>query len=260
MRVVVTRPQREAAGWVEALQARGFEALALPLIAIGPAPDAHALQAARDRWEQFTAVMFVSANAVAAFFEEIEAAARTPRALGAIKIRAWATGPGTAQALRAAGVPAAMVDAPPADAPQFDSEALWRQVSAQVRPGNRVLLVRGAGAGGEPAGRDWLATQLQQAGVQVETVAAYTRSLPQWSPAQFATAAGAAQDGSAWLFSSSEAIANLCTLLPQQDWSAARAVATHERIAQAARDAGFGVVCLSRPGVAAISAALESIG
>jgi uroporphyrinogen-III synthase len=36
-------------------------------------------------------------------------------------------------------------------------------------------------------------------------------------------------------------------------------VATHPRIAQAARDAGFGVVCESRPTEEAIVAALESI-
>lgn len=36
-RVIVTRPAREAAQWVQQLQARGIQATALPLIAIGPA-------------------------------------------------------------------------------------------------------------------------------------------------------------------------------------------------------------------------------
>ncbi len=75
-----------------------------------------------------------------------------------------------------------------------------------------------------------------------------------------AQAQRAAGDGSVWLFSSSEAIANLGRLLPQQDWSGARAIATHERIAQAARNAGFGVVCPSRPAEADVVAALESFG
>ena len=38
MRIIVTRPEREALAWAEQLQARGFDAVALPLIAIGPAP------------------------------------------------------------------------------------------------------------------------------------------------------------------------------------------------------------------------------
>jgi uroporphyrinogen-III synthase len=63
---------------------------------------------------------------------------------------------------------------------------------------------------------------------------------------------------SAWLFSSSQAIANLLTLEPRADWSGARAVATHPRIAESARSAGFGVVCESRPGLDAVIAALES--
>ena len=64
--------------------------------------------------------------------------------------------------------------------------------------------------------------------------------------------------GVAWLFSSSQAVAHLTELLPAQDWRSARAVATHPRIAQAARSAGFGVVCESRPSLDAVAAALES--
>jgi uroporphyrinogen-III synthase len=62
-----------------------------------------------------------------------------------------------------------------------------------------------------------------------------------------------------WLFSSSEAVANLQSLLPDQSWQQARAVATHPRIAQAARTAGFGVVCESRPILGAVVASIESL-
>jgi uroporphyrinogen-III synthase len=260
MRAIVTRPERDAAGWVDALQARGIQAVPVPLIAIAPAPDRGPLRQAWRELPRYRAAMFVSANAVAAFFGEKEAAGGANWAQHAIETRAWGTGPGTARALAEAGVPLACIDSPPGDAPQFDSEALWRQVAAQVHPGDAVLLVRGAGTGGQPAGRDWLAVQLQQAGARVETVAAYTRELPAWTPEQRQAAIEAAHGGPAWLFSSSEAIANLRLLLPGQDWSQARAIATHERIAQAAREAGFGVVWPSRPGVEAIAATLESIG
>ena len=73
-------------------------------------------------------------------------------------------------------------------------------------------------------------------------------------------ATAASRDGSIWLFSSSEALAHLRGLLPAVDWHAARAVATHERIAQAAREAGFGRVGLASPRLADLVASIESLG
>lgn len=252
MRVVLTRPLPEAQRWARALAARGHEVVLLPLIDIGPAPDAGALQQAWTALPNCQAAMFVSGNAVQGFFAAAQGQG-WPEAT-----RAWSPGPGTSQALVAAGVPPARIDAPPDDATQFDSEALWPVIEPQLREGLRVLLVRGAGADGRPAGRDWLAGQLQHAGIHVDTVAAYARRMPQVGNEELAQARRAAADGSVWLFSSSEAIANLRRLLPQQDWSQARAIATHERIAHTAREAGFGVVRPSRPAEADVVAALES--
>lgn len=251
MRVIVTRPAAEAAEWVEALRARGFDAVALALIDIRTAADTAPLQGAWSRIASFRAVMFVSANAVRGFFSVRPAASEfTPRA--------WATGAGTRAALAQQGVDA--IDSPPADAPQFDSEALWKVVQHQCGPGDRVLIVRGGDAGAGITGRDWLADQLAAAGVHVEQVLAYERAVPKWSAAQEQVAAQSAQDGSVWLFSSSQAIAHLRQCARGVDWSSARAVATHPRIAQAARDAGFGVVSVSRPPLDAVVRALESAG
>jgi uroporphyrinogen-III synthase len=255
MRVVLTRPRQEAGRWAQALAARGHEVLLLPLIEIGPAPDVQALRRAAGALSEYQAAMFVSGSAVNGFSRE-----GTPPWPWPAGTRAWCTGPGTARALREAGVPAANIDAPASDSAQFDSEALWALVSTQVRAGARVLLVRGAGTDGQPAGRDWMASRLQAAGVQVDTVAAYTRHVPSWSVQERAAASEAARDGSTWLLSSSEAVANFQALLPGVPLSQARAIATHERIAQAAREAGFGVVCLSRPSEDAVTATLESIG
>lgn len=252
MRVVLTRPRREAGRWAQALQARGHTVLLLPLIEIGPAPDVEALRRAAAALPAYQAAMFVSGSAVRGFFREPVPWPRTTRA--------WCTGPGTARALQECGVPAAAIDLPGAEAAQFESEALWPLVSAQVQAGARVLLVRGAGEDGQPAGRDWMASRLQGAGAQVDVVAAYTRQVPSWTEQEQAAASEAARDGSTWLLSSSEAVANLRALVPGVPLSQARAVATHERIAQAARDAGFGVVCLSRPSEDAVTATLESIG
>lgn len=253
MRVVLTRPGQDAGEWEQVLRRRGHEVLAAPLIAIGSAPDADALARARSGLHRFTAVMFVSGNAV----RGLSGAAGLAWPPGT---RAWATGPGTVKALRAAGVPRDSIDAPAADAAQFDSEHLWQVAGHQVQRDSRVLIVRGADAQGRTAGRDWLAGRLEQAGASVETVAAYTRGLPAWDARQLASATTATGDGSIWLFSSSEAVGNLRLLLPHADWKRAAAIATHDRIAQAAKETGFGVVRTSRPDLDAVVAALESTG
>lgn len=253
MRVIVTRPESEAQGWARELSGRGFDAVELPLIAIAAAPRQTELALAWEQLERFAAVMFVSANAVRHFFAQ-----RPIRCRWGDVTRAWATGPGTCQALVDAGVDPAAIDAPPPQAAQFDSENLWREVSQQVPAGGRVLIVRGSDGAGEGGGRDWLAERLRAAGVQVEIVVSYVRAAPLLSARQLAQARQAAGDDSIWLFSSSQAIANLQALLPGQDWSRSRAVATHPRIANAARAAGFGVVCESRPSMDAVTSALES--
>ena len=263
-RVIVTRPEHDAAQWVADLQARGIAAVALPLIAItacqGPQAQA-ALRAAREHLAGYRAVMFVSGNAVQHFLEPHSALALMDSAPQATKTRAWTPGPGTARALLALGIPAHRIDGPAPDAPQFDSEALWERVSAQVRPGDRVLIVRGAAEGesaGPGTGRDWLAAQIRAAGASVDFVAAYERGAPRLSPAQQTMAREAAQDGSLWLLSSSEAVAHLREAIPGQDWARAHALATHPRIAAAARAAGFGLVIECKPALGDVVASIES--
>ena len=268
-RVIVTRPQQEATKWVDALAQAGFDAQALPLIAIEPAPDEQAVRAAWARMHNLDAVMFVSSNAVEQFYALKPAAALMDSAQAATKTRAFVTGPGSLAALQRAGVDADWIDCPSHEAGQFDSEALWGVVASRVVPGYRVLIVRGTeeqrGAGAQPSGvsqgvgRDWFANQVRHAGGSVEFVVSYVRCPPRLTQAQHALVADAAGDGSVWLFSSSEAVANLLAACPQQRWSRARAVATHPRIERAVRDAGFAVVCASRPAMADLVASIESL-
>jgi uroporphyrinogen-III synthase len=247
--VVLTRPQPEAERWAARLQERGIASVVLPLLAILPPLDGEPLRRAGAALPGYRAVMFVSANAVQGFFA-LQPDFSLPRA--------WAPGPATRDALRAAGVAAERIDAPAEDAAQFDSESLWQQVGGQLQAGDRLLLVRGADAQGRSQGREWLAQQLEARGIVVDTVAAYRRALPAWSEAQHRLAQRCAVDGSLWLFSSSEAAANLAQLLPQQDWSRARALATHPRIAEAVRGLRFGSVAASRPGYEEVVASIES--
>ena len=249
MAVVLTRPLPEAQRWAERLRQRGLDAMVLPLLEIAPPPDGEALRRAASQVNDYAAVMFVSANAVQGFFAAAQDFHRP---------RAWAPGPATRDALRSVGVHDARIDAPAEDAEQFDSENLWRQVQGRLGPGDRLLLVRGADAEGRGTGREWLAQRLAAAGVAVDRIAAYARRPPAWDESQRTAARRAASDGSVWLFSSSEAAGHLRVLLPGQDWSAARALATHPRIAQAVRDLGFGEVREARAGFAEVVASIES--
>jgi uroporphyrinogen-III synthase len=262
VRIIVTRPEREAKKWVQSLCEAGFDAWALPLIAVGSAPDPSAVVAAWSRIDQYDAVMFVSGNAVEHFFALNPAVAPVFTAQDATKIRAFVTGPGSRAALLVAGVAASCIDMPDLQADVFDSEALWNVVAHRVGPGYRVLIVRGANDdethSPQGQGRDWFSQKVRAAGGMVDVVVAYQRHCPAFTPAQRDRVAAAATDASIWLFSSSQAISYLTTAFAGQDWSHARALATHPRIAEAARAAGFGEVHTSSPSLSAVKASIES--
>jgi uroporphyrinogen-III synthase len=263
--VLVTRPAAEGMGWVAELQARGISAEALPLIEIAPIADVLPAQACWAALHTYASLMFVSGNAVEGFF------AARPASAGAFHsgLRFMAPGPGTAKRLLRAGVPAAQIDTPPHEAAQFDSQSLWEVVGQRTWAGQRVLIVRGQSSvhvaqeslsDGAAPGRDWLARCLIDRGAAVDFVSVYQRRPPLLSRAAHDRVRRSQHDGSVWLFSSSEALAHLSALpgLERMDWSQARAIATHPRIAQAAREAGWGVVIESRPALADIVASIES--
>ncbi|MBE7419495.1 MAG: uroporphyrinogen-III synthase [Ideonella sp.] len=256
MQLLVTRPQPQADEWVQALRARGVPARALPLIAIAPQPGP-AVREAWQRLHQAALVVFVSPGAVTSFFaarpDPLTWPAHGVRADegGANGVRAGAVGPGTSHALRVAGVPPQLIVEPAADAAQFDSEALWQRLAGERWAQRAVWIVRGDG------GRDWLAEQLRAHGAEVSFVQAYRRALPQLDGCarQLLAAAVAEPAHTRWLFSSSQAIDHLRQLAPAASWAAAHALATHPRIAEAARAAGFGHVASTRPGLDAVQAA-----
>jgi uroporphyrinogen-III synthase len=244
---------------------QGIDAIALPLIDIRPAASQQAVCAAQrqlaDDAGRIQAVMFVSAAAVSHFLIANNADGICGNLLKNFTnghCRAWATGQGTVRALLVAGVPALQIDSPGLNGTQWDSESLWAQVSPKLDTVQQVLIVRGADPTGHTQGRSWLATQLEARGIAVQQVAAYERHLPFWTPEQHALAAQTAQGG-LWIFSASEAIANLQQLMSGAQWQSANALATHPRIAQTARDAGFGVVCESLPGLAQVIASIKSL-
>ena len=241
--LIVTRPAAQAANWVRQLSALGLQARALPLLGIEAVEDQAPLRAAWQTLPTCRLVVFVSPNAVLHFFAS-DSATPWPSSL-----LAGATGPGTTQALRQAGVPLDQIVEPAADAAQFDTEALWSRLQALPWQAERVWVVRGEG------GRDWLAEVLRQHGAQVDFVAAYRRTPPVLDTAGHVLLAAARSRPAQhlWLFSSSEAVGCLHALAPGADWSRSLALASHPRIVQAARDLGFGQVQITAPTVQAVA-------
>lgn len=238
--LLVTRPQPQADEWVAQLVQHGLDAVALPLLAIAPASDEAAVQRAWQSLPALALVMFVSPNAVQRFF-----ALRPPGQPWPAGLLAGGTGPGSRRALVDAGVPEFLIRTPGAHDPgyagPFDSEALWQLLAGQNWAGQQALIVRGEG------GRDWLAQALRQQGAQVHFVEAYRRTgaVPQGPALAALQAALQAPGQHLWLFSSSEAVGHLRGLVTGQPWRVHQALATHARIAQAARALGFGRVSLA---------------
>jgi len=257
--LVVTRPQPDAALWVQHLHEQGIDAQALPLMVIGPShsPAAvSALQTALRQLHQYRALMFVSGNAVRYFFEQLRSQGLSlPPCL-----HYWSPGPGTSKALLSEGISPLALIQPAQDALQFDSESLWEQAQHHVQADDAVLIVRGGdGSQATGQGRPWLTEQLQQRGVRVDFAPVYERQAPAATSQLLQQIALLREQQAAWLFSSSECLQHLVHYNTTCSWQAHTALVTHPRIAEQARLAGFGQVVETLPTVQGITASIKSL-
>ena len=187
-RIIVTRAREQASGLVERLHALGAATVELPVIEIGePADGGAALREAARRVGDYDWVAFTSANAVTRFFAALGEVGSDTRALGGRRVAA--IGPGTADALAAAGVRADLVPE------RFVAESLLDAFPAG--PG-RVLLPRAAVA------RDALPAGLTDRGFAVDVVEAYRTAVGRPAPEALAAAATA----HAVTFTSSSTVTN----------------------------------------------------
>ena len=158
--VIVTRPQRQAAGLAQKLAAVGATPLIWPAIVILPPADDAPLIQAHATLGNYDVAIFVSANAV-------EYGVPDPRRWPA-SLRVFAPGPGTAEALAAVGIVGARFPAS-----TFDTEGLLAIPELQDVAGRRVLIFRGQG------GRELLGDSLMKRGAHVDYVSCYRRTGPQ---------------------------------------------------------------------------------
>ena len=176
LRVVVTRPERQAGGLVAAFAAAGARVEELPLLAVVPPADPEPLARAAAKVAagtgRFEWILFTSANAVDAFVARL--GGPLPAGLPVAVV-----GPATAAALRRRGRDPDLIAA------RGDAEELTAELAplAAARLGSgrgplRVLFPHAADAG--PA----IAAGLAAAGAVVASVVAYDKRLPDKAPAR----------------------------------------------------------------------------
>ncbi len=218
--LVITRPVGTARALVRQVRALGGTPLLLPGLALRGPDDVAAARAALCEGLADELVIFTSPAAVR------HAATLTPLHTAAVVL---AVGRGTARALRQRGVRGALVPA------QQDSEGLLDHAVLQDLRDRRVTLV------GAPGGRGILRDQLAARGARLCEVEVYRRMPPRLDR-RHVTALLQLPVSARVLLSSNEALQNLCRLLPLPALArlrAATAVVSSERIATAAREAGF---------------------
>jgi uroporphyrinogen III methyltransferase/synthase len=187
-RIIVTRARPQASDLGERLHELGAATVELPVIEIGePADGGAALREAAGRVADYDWVAFTSANAVLRFFAALGDVGSDTRALAPARVAA--IGPGTADALAAAGVRADLVPE------RFVAESLLE--AFPDGPG-RVLLPRAAVA------RDVLPAGLAERGFTVDVVEAYRTAVGRPAPEALAAAANA----HAVMFTSSSTVTN----------------------------------------------------
>jgi len=196
LRVVVTRPSRQAQALSDLLEDAGARVFRYPVIEIAPPRDGGPLRALAGRLDAVDWLIFVSANAVQGACELLKRG--LPETL-----KVAAVGPATAKEAERCGV--RKVRMPEEN---FSSEGLLQlpDFSPGAVAGAGVVIVRGED------GRGQLAATLRERGAAVEYVASYRRVLP---------GNGAGILGDAWagggldlfIVTSNEGLQNLCDMV-----------------------------------------------
>ena len=218
--VVITRPVGSASAFVRQVRGAGGVPLLLPGMALRGVANAVAARAALCAALSDELLVFTSPAAV-----------RFAARLAALQTSAdvLAVGQGTARALRRHGVRMPLVPR------RQDSEGLLGHPLLATVRGRSVALI------GAPGGRGLLRQELTARGASLRQVHVYQRVPARLDRRHFAALARLPQSACV-LLSSAEALLNLQQQLPPAAltrWLAATAVVSSERLAAAARTAGF---------------------
>ena len=166
-RILVTRPEEQAAGFTKALSELGAQCVLLPTIKIVPPESWEELDKAIENLSGYDWVLFTSINGVHYFFERLRGANKDARDLKGIKI--GVIGPKTKEALRERGIHADLIP------DTYWSEGVAEKIEGYNLRGKRVLLPRSKIA------RDYLLKKLNSYGAIVDEVESYQSIQPKYS-------------------------------------------------------------------------------
>ncbi len=194
LRVVVTRAEGQAGGFVHRLEALGARVIEFPTIAVCLSDDPAPLDEAISHLERYDWLIFTSANGVRFFAERLHEAGR---AMVAIRSRICAIGPATRRAVEALGLTVELVPE------RYVAESLVEAFAEVDLRGRRILLPRAAVA------RDVVPDALRNRGAVVDVFEAYRTIVPEDAPARAAELFGT--DKPDWVtFTSSSTVKNFC--------------------------------------------------
>lgn len=162
--IVVTRPERQAGSFIKALEEKGAEPFALPVIETVPPDDWAPLDKALDRLGDYYGLIFTSVNGVEFFMRRLKESNRDICELKGVRI--YAIGPKTGQAVRDLGLRlTAMPD-------EFVAEALIECFKNESIAGKKFLLPRAKIA------REILPEQIRKMGAEIDVAPAYQTIAP----------------------------------------------------------------------------------
>lgn len=232
--IVITRPDRQAAGLAALIDAAGGHALRYPTIEIEPLRTAR-LDDLLARLADYDVLVFISRNAVEQGLARIR---ESGVALAPVPGRpvVAAIGVGTRRALEAGGFATVIAPEGPAD-----SEALLAEPALGNVSGKRIAVFRGEG------GRETLAAGLRARGATVDYAECYRRRAPALDP-QPLIAQWLRGEVHAVTVSSGEGLANLAARLGETARTLLVALPVfvpHPRVAEQARALGVADVVVS---------------
>ena len=238
LKVLVTRPEGQAAGLLAALEQAGAQACHYPVMAISALTEPEHIQQCKQRimaLDEYQQVIFISSNAVHYGVDWIEQYwPQLP-----VGIQWHGIGKSTRKHLMAAGLP--ILDGNSdgdghAESAAMNSEALLQHENLQQLNGQKLLIIRGVG------GREYLQQQLQQRGGQVNYAQCYQRGLVD-KPLGEINQLIEQQGINTVCVNSGESLQNLCVLLGEAGLAAVKKhllIVPSERVATIARQLGFG--------------------
>ncbi|MBN2022726.1 MAG: uroporphyrinogen-III synthase [Pirellulales bacterium] len=232
-RVLVTRASHQVGELIELLVAEGAQAVVLPVIRITDPPDWAPADAALAQLASYDWVVFSSSNGVRAVVDRLAAVHGGLACLGQVALAA--VGPGTAEAIRQAGLDARIV-------PETHRAEGLVQALAPRASGRRFLLARAN------RGRDVLAEGLRAAGARVDEMVVYSsEDVPADSPEIGPVAEELRQGRIDWVTITSSAIARAAARLLGEDLRHAKLASMSPITSETLRELGFSPAAQADP-------------